>query len=112
QMREDAYIRLIVNQASGPQQAQAVADKLVTVAQQFLARKLHFLGWVPRDPHVQQGIMQSYPFYLRFPHAPASKAFAEIAQRLHEQRPQTERPASGGGFFRRIAENLGLAGNG
>ncbi|GMW00026.1 MAG: site-determining protein [Candidatus Hydrogenedentota bacterium] len=113
QLREDAFIRLIVNQAGSAQQAQAVADKLVAVAQQFLARKLHFLGWIPRDPHVQQGIMQSYPFYLRFPHAPASKALDEISERLHQQRPQTvDRQRAGGGFFRRIAENLGLAGNG
>lgn len=109
QQRDDSVFRLIINQALNEQQGRAVAHKITHVAQQFLGRSLAYAGHVPRDPHVQQAVMQSQPFILRFPGAPATKCVQEIAARLLQQRPQTDvtRP----GFFRRIAENLGLASN-
>ncbi|MDZ4858248.1 MAG: MinD/ParA family protein [Candidatus Hydrogenedentes bacterium] len=109
QVRPDAVFRLIINQALNEAQAKAVAQKITHVAQQFLGHSLSYLGYVPRDPHVQQAVMQSAPFVLRFTSAPASKCIQEIAGRLHNQRGELD--ANRPGFFRRIAENLGLASN-
>ncbi len=109
QQRDDAIFRLIINQALNEQQGRAVAQKIAHVAQQFLGRTLSYMGHVPRDPHVQQAVMQSQPFTLRFPNAPATKFIQEIAARLLQHRPQTD--ASRPSFFRRIAENLGIASN-
>lgn len=109
QQRDDSVFRLIINQALNEQQGKAVAHKIAHVAQQFLGRSLAYAGYVPRDPHVQQAVMQSQPFTLRYPGAPATKCVQEIAARLLQQRPQTD--AARPGFFRRIAENLGLASN-
>ncbi|HRK34054.1 MAG TPA: MinD/ParA family protein, partial [Candidatus Hydrogenedentes bacterium] len=105
--RPDAVFRLIINQALNEQQGKAVAQKIMHVAQQFLGHSLSYLGYVPRDPHVQQAVMQSHPFVMRFTSAPATKCIHDIAARLHAQQVDTggNRP----GFFRRIAENLGLA---
>lgn len=107
--RGDALIRLLVNMAGSEAQAQAVADKLGGVAQQYLGRPLAALGSVPRDPHVSQAVMRSQPFTLAFPQSPASRAIHAIAGRLllHDAAPAADR----GGFFRRIAANFGLAGN-
>ena len=107
QQRDDALFRLIINQALNEQQGQAVAQKIAHVAQQFLGRSLTYMGHVPRDPHVQQAVMQSQPFSLRFPNAPATKCVQDIAARLLQQRTHSgdTKPS----FFRRIAENLGLA---
>ena len=110
QQRDDAIFRLVINQALNEQQGKAVAQKIANVAQQFLGRNLSYMGHIPRDPHVQQAVMQSQPFSLRFPNAPATKCVQEIAARLLQQRPQSD--ASRPSFFRRIAENLGLASNG
>jgi flagellar biosynthesis protein FlhG len=109
QQRDDAIFRLIINQALNEQQGKAVAQKIAHVAQQFLGRNLTYMGHVPRDPHVQQAVMQSQPFALRFPNAPATKCVQDIAARLLQQRPQAD--ASKPSFFRRIAENLGIASN-
>ena len=110
QMRDDAVFRLIINQVLNEAQAKAVAAKLTQVTQQVLGKTISYLGHIPRDPHVQQSVMQSYPFVLRFPSSPAAKSVAKLAERLKRQRfdVETDRP----GFFRRIAENLGLASNG
>lgn len=110
QQREDAHFRLIINLALNEQQAKAVAAKITNVAQQFLGRTISYLGYIPRDPHVQQSVMQSYPFALRFPNAAATRCVQELAARLHH--PQAHAAAPRGGFFRRIVENLGIASNG
>jgi flagellar biosynthesis protein FlhG len=91
-------------------QAEAVAKKLSGVSQQYLGRNLSYLGCVPRDPHVSQAVMQTQPFYLRYPNAMATKSIESIARRLVSQRAASEGPAAG--FFKRFARNLGLVSNG
>lgn len=105
--REDAVARLIVNQAGTPQQAKAVAKKLMHVTQQHMGRKLSYLGHVPRDPHVSQSAMQSVPYVLRFPAAPSTKAMEELAVRVLHQRADTDvnRPT----FWKRLGQTLGIA---
>lgn len=106
-MREDAVFRLVVNMVVNKQQAFAVATKLSRVTQQFLSRTVSYLGYVPRDPHVSRGVMQTFPFSLRYPNAPATKCIEQLAARLIEQQPAA---GSGhAGFFRRVAETFGLA---
>ncbi|MGI6461584.1 MAG: P-loop NTPase [Candidatus Hydrogenedentales bacterium] len=108
-MRHDAVFKLVVNMVSSEQQARAVAGKLMTVSQQYLGHKLHYLGHIPRDPHVSHGVMQAVPFLLKYPSAPASKAIEALAASLISQRSTVS--GRGGGFFRRFVETLGLASN-
>ena len=108
--RSDAVFRLIVNSVSSRQQAAAVTANLAQVAQQYLGCNLTSLGYVLRDPHVAQAVMQSQPLLLRFPAAPASRCIEEIAnQVIHHQRRAQRTPA---GFFRRFAQSFGLANTG
>ncbi|MDX9974656.1 MAG: P-loop NTPase, partial [FCB group bacterium] len=110
-LRDDSVIRLIINMAATEAQAKAVANKLSMVAQQYLSRRLNYLGWVPRDPHVSQAVMQTRPFLLQYPTAPASRCIQELAERIMRQRPDASQ-ARGSGFLRRFAQAFGLAGNG
>ena len=109
-MRHDVVFRVVVNMAANDQQARAVAAKLMTVSQQYLGHKLHYLGYIPRDPHVSHGVMQSIPFVLKYPGAPATKAIEALAERVITQRAAAT--GTVGGFFRRFAETIGLASNG
>lgn len=109
-IREDAVFRLIVNMVVNQQQALAVTTNLSRVAKQYLGLTLSYLGHIPRDPHVAQGVMQTAPFVLRFPNAPATQATYELADRIIQQRAEAER--SKAGFFRRFAQSLGIASNG
>ncbi|PCJ56969.1 MAG: hypothetical protein COA73_11335 [Candidatus Hydrogenedentota bacterium] len=106
QKRDDAVVRLIANMVVNKKQASAVYNKLSGVSQQYLGRKLSYLGMIPRDPHVSQAIMQSQPYALRYPNTPATKYVEEIAGRLISQSA-----ASQGGspnFLRRFAQTFGL----
>jgi len=109
-VREDAVFRLIVNMVVSAQQALAVTTNLSRVTQQYLGRRLSYLGHILRDPHVAQAVMQSNPFVLQFPNAPATKCVNDLADRLLRQRTDAEQARPG--FFRRFAQNLGLASNG
>lgn len=106
QRREKAMVRLIANMVVNKRQAAYVYDKLSAVSQQYLGRKMSYLGMIPRDPHVSQAVMQSVPYCLRFPGAPASKAIVDIADRLISQRAASKGGSKG--FLRRFAETIGL----
>lgn len=106
----DAVIRLMVNMVVNQAQAKAVASKLANVSQQYLGRNLSYLGFIPRDPHVSQAVMQSQPFVLAFPNAPATKYLQMIAGRIIHQQPASE--PNRDGFFRRFVQSLGIASNG
>jgi len=109
QARDDALFRLVVNMVASEEQAQAVRAKLSRVAQQYLGLTPTYLGYILRDPHVSQGVMQTYPFVLKFPGSPASRCVYELAERLVQQRV-AERTKTAG-FFRRFATSLGIASN-
>jgi len=107
QSRPEALIRLLVNMVINNQQALAVMTNLSRVSQQYLSYKLSYLGFLVRDPHVAQAVMQTNPFMLRFPNAPAAKCMNDIAARLVEDRAAND--PSRTGFFRRFAQSLGIA---
>jgi len=107
--REDAVFRLIVNMVAGSQQALAVTTNLTRVAQQYLGLRLSYLGHIVRDPHVAQGVMQTHPFSLRFPNAPASKCMQDLAMKLIQQ--DSSAASNRPGFFRRFAQSIGIASN-
>ena len=107
QKRDDAVVRLIVNMVLNKKQASLVYSKLSNAAQQYLGRKLSYVGMIPRDPHVAQAVMQSHPFCIRYPSTAASKSVHAIADRIISQKI-----ASGPGtdsFLRRFAQNIGIA---
>lgn len=104
--RPDAVFRVIVNQVMNKQQAAAVAHKLSDVTGRFLERNVAFAGFIPRDPRVMQAVMQTVPYILRYPNAPASRAVETIAARLG----QTTSPSRPGqGFLQRVAETFRIA---
>lgn len=109
--RNDAVVRLVVNMVLNEKQANAVFSKLNNVSQQYLGRNLSYLGFIPRDPHVSQAVMQTYPFALRYPQAPATKCVEDIATRVIHQRAAGTAQRQDG-FFKRFAQSLGLASNG
>jgi flagellar biosynthesis protein FlhG len=105
--RPDALIRLIANMVANKNQATVVYNKLANATQQYVGRKISYLGMVLRDPHVSQAVMQSNPYVIRYPNSPASKSIQNIADRLISQRAVLGEPSRG--FLRRFAESIGIA---
>lgn len=80
--RPAARVSLVVNQAEGPDEAAAVHRRLDGVARGHLGRSLPLLGVVPRDESVRRAARLRRPVLLADPSAPASRAVAQIADRL------------------------------
>jgi len=106
--REDATIKLIVNMAINSAQAQAVANKLLNVARQYLNKNIVYLGHIQRDTHVNQSVMQSQPLFITFPNAPATKCIETLARRLYYEAP-SEKEQKKTGFMKRLAQSFGWA---
>ncbi|WP_374712440.1 MinD/ParA family protein [Symbiobacterium terraclitae] len=95
-------IRLAVNQAERQEDADRVAERIVTTARNFLGAEVRHVGSIPRDPHVWQAVRQKVPYVLGYPGAPASRAVRAMVDRLvggEAVRP----PAPRGSFFSRLA---------
>lgn len=108
--REDVALRLLVNMAMNEAQVKAVATKLGNVSRHYLGRNLSLLGYIPRDAHVPQSVMQSAPYVLHYPQSHAARCMQQIAERVHAQPMQTAQREQG--FLRRFAQTFGLASNG
>jgi flagellar biosynthesis protein FlhG len=104
----DTVVRLVVNMVPNPALAQAVYTKMSGVAQRYLGKNISFLGYLSRDHHVSQAVMQSKPFMMAYPPAPVSQCMNQIASRLLQQ--QAPKEGQKEGFFRRFAQTFGLAG--
>jgi len=79
---KDAKIRLIVNMAANPQEAEDVASRIEMVARQFLDIGLDKLGYILRDPAVPESVLKQKPFMVAYPTSKASKCVEVIADRL------------------------------
>ena len=104
----DTVVRLVVNMVPNPALAQAVYTKMSGVAQRYLGKNISFLGYLSRDHHVSQAVMQSKPFMIAYPHAPVSQCMNQIASRLLQHQVPKENQKEG--FFKRFAQTFGLAG--
>lgn len=79
---EVATPELVVNLAAGVEEARRVAGRLRTVAERFLARSPHLVGWLPRSRTVLASTLDQRPFVLAEPASPAAKRLAALAERL------------------------------
>jgi flagellar biosynthesis protein FlhG len=98
--------KLLVNGLSQPEEAVKVYCTLLKVAESFLGRELvlEYLGFIPLDDAIPKAVLRRQALLALYPQARASKAFAELAQRLWESPP----PASSRGnmqfFWRRLLQ--------
>ncbi len=49
-------VSLVVNQVRDSQEAEETIEKLNKIAEHFLKEKIATAGWIPADPHVQDGL--------------------------------------------------------
>jgi flagellar biosynthesis protein FlhG len=74
----------LVNMADSDIEAGRTRDALAKTCRAFLKTAPDYLGFVPRDPHVQTAVRQQRALVASFPKAPSTRAFAEIAAKLGE----------------------------
>jgi len=73
---------LIVNHASGVEEGKAVATKLRSICERFLARSPRQAGWMPRSVQVERSAARQTPFALSERRSLEQLCIAQIAGRL------------------------------
>ncbi|MEM9800632.1 MAG: AAA family ATPase [Planctomycetota bacterium] len=78
---------VVVNHASGIEQGEAIARKLRSICERFLARSPRQAGWLPRSPAVARSVAEQSPFALRTRRALEQVCLHQIASRLVRRAP-------------------------
>lgn len=78
----EAAIGVVVNGVADGSEAQLAFRQLDTAANRFLKRSLRYLGFVSRDPLVQESVLAQRPIVDHNPQAPASRCFRILASRI------------------------------
>jgi flagellar biosynthesis protein FlhG len=78
-------IRVLINSVEQAEEAREVFCQINSVVKRFLNRELDFLGYIERDSHVLLSVRSQILVTHRFPNAPASLCFRELARRIVQQ---------------------------
>jgi flagellar biosynthesis protein FlhG len=90
----DKQIQVLINSVEEAEDAREVFCQINSVVKRFLNREINFLGHIEKDPHVGQSVRSQMLVTHRFPNAPASRCFRELARRIAQQ-DQTGVPYDG-----------------
>ena len=94
--REVPTPELVLNLASGLDEAESTAAKLRTVCEQFLARSPRLAGWLPRSPNVLAAGQLQRAFALESPGALENGCLRRLAARVRRlSRPARSAPPAG-----------------
>jgi flagellar biosynthesis protein FlhG len=78
-------VHVLINSVERAEEAQEVFCQINSVVKRFLGREVAYLGHVNRDPHVLQAVRNQVLVTNRFPNAPASACFRELARYIAQQ---------------------------
>jgi flagellar biosynthesis protein FlhG len=79
------HIQVLINAVERSEEAHEVFCQINSVAKRFLNREIDYLGHIERDSHVPQAVRSQMLVTHRFPTAPASRCFRELAHRIARQ---------------------------
>jgi flagellar biosynthesis protein FlhG len=92
--RSEIGLKLVVNRTKNAEEAKKVADRMTSIAGQFLNLKIEYLGFIYDDPVVSQAVLKQKPFTVIDPKSKASLCVQHLVERMEK----TEVRHGGGGF--------------
>ncbi len=78
-------IQVLINSVENAEDAHEVFCQINSVVKRFLNREIDYLGHIERDSHVPQAVRSQMLVTHRFPNAPASRCFRDLARRVAQQ---------------------------
>jgi flagellar biosynthesis protein FlhG len=78
-------IQVLINSVENAEDAHEVFCQINSVVKRFLNREISYLGHIERDSHVPQAVRSQMLVTHRFPNAPASRCFRDLARRIAQQ---------------------------
>ena len=79
-------LKLVVNRARGVAEAKSVADRMISIAGQFLNLKVDYLGFIYDDPAVSGAVRQQKPFMIIDPKCKASLCIQHLVERMDKSK--------------------------
>ncbi|MDR1352342.1 MAG: MinD/ParA family protein [Treponema sp.] len=93
-------LKLVVNRARSVAEAKKVADRMTTIAGQFLNLKVEYLGFIYDDITVSHAVLRQKPFMVIDPGCKASQCVQHIVGRM--ERSDIKNVGGFGNMFKRI----------
>jgi flagellar biosynthesis protein FlhG len=78
-------IQVLINSVESAEDAHEVFCQINSVVKRFLNREIGYLGHIERDSHVPHAVRSQMLVMHRYPNAPASRCFRDLARRLAQQ---------------------------
>jgi flagellar biosynthesis protein FlhG len=78
----DKSVKLIVNRVNSASEGKRVAQRVITIAGQFLNMKVESLGFIFDDMYVPKSVRNQKPFIISYPKSKASACVFMIANRI------------------------------
>jgi len=102
-------VKIVVNKADSPQEANDVLTKLFIVSERFLSFKLQKLGYILNDDSVIKAVKQQKPFCLSYPRSHATRQICELAANLLDNNAEATDTVDKGikGFLSRLFSAAG-----
>jgi flagellar biosynthesis protein FlhG len=77
-------LKLVVNRVKSVSEAKKVADRMTSIAGQFLNLKVEYLGFIYDDAAVSQAVLRQRPFMVVDPKCKASLCVQHIVGRMEK----------------------------
>ncbi|MDR2447470.1 MAG: MinD/ParA family protein [Treponema sp.] len=87
-------LKLVVNRVKSAEEAKKVAERMISIAGQFLNLKIEYLGFIYDDSVVSQAVLRTKPFTVIDPKSKASLCVQHLVERMDK----TEVRHESGGF--------------
>lgn len=105
-LEPDKSIKLVVNRVKSSLEGRKVAERVISICNQFLNVKVENCGFIFDDENVAKSIRKQKPFYTLYPKGKASSCLNLIASRIVNQEIDPVDRSSGlGSFFKKMLQN-------
>lgn len=95
-------IRLVVNRVPSAVEAKRVADRLISISEQFLKTSVENLGFIFEEGLVQKSIRNQRPHVVLYPGSKSSACFNHLAARILNTDESEDGISGLKGFFQRL----------
>lgn len=105
QRSPQTQVRLIVNMAKSPNEAEMVAEKLNSVLREYVQWEIEYLGYVLYDSQVNKAVAEQTPILLSHPSSMTSRSLKRIASIVAGENPPSDQTGVRG-FFAKVHDFL------
>ena len=81
-INSSAHLKLVVNRAKSPEEAEEVRKKFDLVIEDLLKLRIDYAGFVPNDSSIEDAVNGQRPLLLRHPASPAAASINSLADQI------------------------------